>query len=403
MELFYLMLLGTGALALGHSYVGYPLYLWWRTRRLPPPATPPPLARDRLPRLTVLMAAHNEEAVIGRKLQGLVTQDYPSDRYRIMVGSDCSTDATNDILTRYAEEYSSLTFIPFRTRQGKPAIINQLAAAAVAEWGSGPDHLFVITDASVIPASEGLLRRMAAHFDDQPDLALVDTVILPTGLADEGISRSEQQYLSMEVRLKHWESRLWRYMIGPFGGCYALRSDFYTPVPDNFLVDDFYICMKAFERGGRAVNDPGAVCYESIPHDPWEEFRRKARISAGNFQNLKTFTHLWWPPAGLPNFAFFSHKVLRWLGPLWLLLMATGQAGLLLRGGNLFYWCLFLLWAGPLVLLPVLDLALRTLGRHWLPARHVRYFLLMNTALLAGFIRYVKGIRTNVWKPPKRH
>jgi hypothetical protein len=111
------------------------------------------------------------------------------------------------------------------------------------------------------------------------------------------------------------------------------------------------------------------------------------------------FVDLWLPPFGLPNFPFFSHKILRWLGPLWLILLWL-TAGLL--SYNQFYALLFVLITALYTLTPLLDEGLKKCNKHWALLRNVRYFLTMNLALLAGYLRYVKGIKSNVWQPPKR-
>lgn len=397
MELFLQMLFWLSAMSLAYTYALYP---WWlgrlaRGRSLPTRRYENPADG---PEVSVLMAVHNEEKVLAEKLDSLLAQDYPAGKLLIWVGSDRSTDQTNAILSRYAAEHAHLRFFPFEQRQGKPGIINQLARRASVERPTGRDHVFLITDASVILSAD-TVWRLVRHFRS-PELAIADARMVHTGMQEAGISRSEDHYISREVRLKHHESVLWQHMIGPFGGCYALRSDYFEPIPDNFLVDDFYLTMRVFERGGWAINELEAVCYEPVGHELREEFRRKARISAGNYQNLLRFRRLWWPPVGIPNVLFFSHKVLRWLGPFWLLFLLL--AAFLLRD-NLLYLALLVMLLTGFLLVPLLDVALRALGRHWLPSRHVRYFLMMNLALLAGFFRFIKGIKTNVWQPPKRY
>ncbi|MCB0636029.1 MAG: glycosyltransferase [Lewinella sp.] len=397
MALFWQFLFWMSGGLLLYTYVLYP---WWLSR----------LARGRQlmterydrpetgPRVTVLMAVHNEERVLEEKLNSLLVQEYPREQYSIWVGSDCSTDATNDILARYAAAHDHFHFFPFLERQGKPGVINHLAAAAAAAYPVGDRHVFLITDASVI-LSPSVVWKLVRHFRS-PELAIVDAHMRHTGMQAAGISRSENQYISREVGLKHHESVLWQYMIGPFGGCYALRSDYFEPIPGTFLVNDFYLTMRAFERGGRAINELEAVCHEPVGHELGEEFRRKARISAGNFQNLVRFRRLWWPPLGVPQALFFSHKVLRWLGPFLLLIILA--AAVALSGNQLYRWLLLILLSG-FILVPLLDVGLRRYRLHWLPLRHVRYFLMMNLALLVGFFRYLKGIKTNVWQPPKRY
>lgn len=397
MEIVLQIIFWLSGLAIAYSYVGYPLWLAWRVRgrQLNTLQFASP---SEAPHLSVLMAVHNEEKVLREKLDSLIRQEYPTHRFSIWIGSDCSTDATNTILEEYAAQDARIHLQLFTSRQGKPGIINQLAQKAIDKYGQHEGHLFLITDASVMltPKVSWCLVR---HFKT-PKLAIVDAHMVHTGMEAASISHSEDSYISWEGQLKQNESILWQRMIGPFGGCYALRSDFYQEVPANFLVDDFYITMRVFEEGGLAINELEAICYEPVGHEMSEEFRRKARISAGNVQNLLRFRKMWWPPVGNPNFAFFSHKVLRWFGPLWLIGLLVSGA---LLSHNLFYGFLFLFLLVGVFLVPLLDVLLRQLHIHVLLLRHVRYFLVMNLALFAGFIRYIKGIRTNVWQPPKRH
>jgi hypothetical protein len=145
-----------------------------------------------------------------------------------------------------------------------------------------------------------------------------------------------------------------------------------------------------------------AVCYEDVSDHLPEEFRRKARISAGNFQNLAEFRQLLWPPWRGVAFAFWSHKVLRWLTPLLLLLALAANVALVLRGAGWFYQ---LTLAGQLAL-PLLVLLDRVVGRlGWHPRllRFVTHFYSMNAALALGLWRYLRGVRTTVWQPTQRN
>lgn len=349
------------------------------------------------PYVSVLMAVHNEESVIEEKINSLIQQEYPSKQFHIFIGSDNSSDNTNKIIKRYSQQYPNLHFFPFEERQGKPGVINQLARTANKQFAVGKNHVYLITDASVI-LKKNVALELCKHFK-HPELAIVDAHMVHTGMQAEDISQSENRYISWEGRLKYHESILWKKMIGPFGGCYALRSNYFTPVPDNFLVDDFYITMQAFQKGGLAVNAPDAICYEPVGHQITEEFRRKSRISAGNIQNMLLFRKLWWPPIGLPNFLFFSHKILRWFGPIWLILLLI-SSGLLIR--FLLFKIIFSCLLSAYLFIPIFDNLLKKIGVNWSLLRNIHYFLLMNVALLAGYFRYAKGIRSNVWQPPKR-
>jgi cellulose synthase/poly-beta-1,6-N-acetylglucosamine synthase-like glycosyltransferase len=392
-----LVLVFWGSLAgLLHTYLLYPLLMWWLARGKAPRGLRYSTGEE-WPSLAILMAAYNEEAVIEEKMDRLLDLDYPQGKLQIWVGSDCSTDRTNAILSAFAKRHDFIQFIPYKTRQGKPGIINDLAKRAIS--GAAAECL-IITDASVMPEPQ-TAKQLIGHFKD-PEIGLVDGHIRHTGMRQAGISRAENSYISTEAQLKYWEGQNWGCMMGPFGGLYAIRAAYFSPVPDNYLVDDFYICMRVFEQGGKAISDLEAVSYESVSHEIQEEYRRKTRISAGNFQNLFTFTKLWWPPVGRLRFAFFSHKALRWLGP-FLLLLALLSACALAWGGNLLYQLLFFLMAGGMLAVPILDRLLRWLNIHFLPLRGAHYFLAMNRALLSGFFKFAKGIRSNVWQPTKRN
>lgn len=387
-------------LGLVHTYLVYPrLMRWLAAGRQPNSDVYTP--ESQWPPVAVIMSVYNEAAVIGEKMEKLAALEYPGS-LQVLVGSDCSDDPTNAIAAAFARQHRHIHFFPFQQRRGKPEVVNELAARARALFpeGQAGEGVFIITDASVMPQPDAVIW-MVRHFRN-PGIGLVDAYVIHTGMAQQGISQAENTYISGEVLLKYHEGLAWGCMMGPFGGFYAIRARYFSKVPPNYLVDDFYITLRMFERGGQAINDPKAICYEAVSHDIGVEYRRKARISAGNFQNLFTFPHLWWPPVGKLRFAFFSHKALRWLGPFFLMLMLF-SSGAMALSGNLFQQWLFAIMAGGAILVPVLDQLLRQFGLHWLPLRGARYFLVMNLALLAGFFKFIKGVRSNVWQPTKRN
>ncbi len=383
-----------------HSYVGYPLLmrgLVRRDNRLRPVWED--LADPDLPVVSVICSLHNEEQVAEQKLETVLRSHYPRHKLFLFWGSDASSDRTNELLEARAAKEAGFFFFPYPHRRGKPGVVNDLVAKAKARFGSGDRHILILTDANVL-FEETTIWQLVRHFRS-PEIGLVDARMIPTGMTGAGISRAENTYISSEVLLKHAEGRVWGAMMGPFGGCFALRSDLFLPVPANFLVDDFFLAMHVLERGSQAINDLEARCYEAVSHDIREEYRRKRRIAAGNFQNLVRFRRLWWPPLTRVGFAFFSHKVIRWIGP-FLMLGTWLSAGVLALFGNLFFICMFLLMTLAGVLLIGADVALSKSNINWLPLRGFRYFLSMNLALVEGFWQYKKGIESNVWQPTKR-
>jgi cellulose synthase/poly-beta-1,6-N-acetylglucosamine synthase-like glycosyltransferase len=344
------------------------------------------------------MAVHNEEVVLEKKLASLAVQDYPGPM-TVHVASDASTDRTESILKAFTLPGSNrdYRYSVNARRLGKPATINQLAEAA------GRQGILVLTDASVMLSASTVTELITPLIADTT-LGVVDSRIVHTGAeGGPGIGASEEGYIEREVAVKQAEGRYFGYTVGPFGGCWALRAAAFRPVPDTYLVDDFFLCMSAYRAGWRGLSSQRAIVYEGVGQQLRQEFRRKVRIGSGNWQNLLHFRDLWWPPwkDGLA-FALFSHKILRWVTPLLVGVIMAALLGLWWGGGN--YWAGLLLGmaiGAPLLTL-LIDFVLSRLQIDLPVLRNVNYFMAMNLALLVGFLRFLNGIKSNVWQPSYR-
>ncbi|TSA33346.1 MAG: glycosyltransferase [Porphyromonadaceae bacterium] len=377
-------------IAVFHSYVLFPaiLRLAGAFRRLPGDY---PGNAGTEPMVSILLSAYNEEDVIEEKIRSVFNTHYPATRFEILIGSDHSTDRTPEIIEHLTKEFPAIRFFNFTLRQGKPNVINKLVTETRGE-------ILILTDANVI-FDKNTLTRITAPFGDSI-IGLVDTQMINLGMRREGISFQEKAYISREVQIKYLESRLWGVMMGPFGGCFAIRRELFEPVPANFLVDDFFLNMKVLESGYKAVNNPAARVYEDVSNDLSIEFKRKIRIATGNFQNLKRFKKLLSPAKPALAFCFFSHKVIRWMGPVFLLLALLALS--FLAFSSVFYQVLLFAYI-VVLLVPALDYLLKKLNLHFKIFRFITHFLGMNLALSIGMVRYLKGVKTNVWQPTKRH
>ncbi|GGG62016.1 glycosyltransferase [Hymenobacter glacieicola] len=384
--------LGGSLLLVAHTYVLFPLLLARLARgRQQNPEVYPPTSPE-LPRVDVLLAVYNEEQVIEQKIRSTFATTYPLNKLTFYIGSDNSQDQTNALVEKLMAEYPGLQFRPFRQRTGKPGVMEALSAEATAP-------VLVLTDANVFFTPD-TLYHLVKHFRN-PRIGQVGGHILNLDHRRDGISGQEKAYLERENQIKYQEGVVWGTMIGAFGGCFAVRRACYHPAPASFIVDDFFISMAVLQEGYQAINELAAVCHEDVSDKLPEEFRRKARISTGNFQNLVAFRRLLWPPWRGVSFAYWSHKVLRWLTPLLLLVMVLANMVLVVRGGGWFYQLLLLGQLGaPLLLL--LDGALHRVGIHARLLRFITHFYSMNAALLLGLWRFLSGVKTTVWEPTQR-
>ena len=345
---------------------------------------------DEIPSLSILIAAYNEQSIIKEKVMSIINSNFPTDKIEIIIGSDCSTDNTNEIIKKLAEEYPFIIAINFEKRTGKSGVVNRLVKRAKSD-------ILIITDANII-FSENTISSLIQHFKN-PQIGLVDSNMVNIGIKKSGISFQEKTYISWEVKFKHAESKLWGMLMGPFGGCFAIRKSLFTPIPENFLVDDFYVCMNILQNGHKTINDLKAIVYEDVSNQISEEFRRKRRISMGNFINLFHFKKLLLKPFSKLGFVFISHKVFRWFGPVLLLLIFVANYFLILD--SIFYKTTFFAQI-ILFIFPFIDLLLRKIGIHIIILRFITHFYSMNLALLIGMIDYLTANKKGVWEPTKR-
>lgn len=343
---------------------------------------------DELPTVDILFAAYNEEAVLEGKLESMLKTNYPKDKIRIFVGSDASTDRTNEIVKKFADTNANIHLIEFPGRTGKSGIINALAEKATAD-------IFILTDANVI-FFEDTIFNLVKHFKNN-DVAQIAANIIKVSPKKEGIASQEMNYIQMENKIKYAESKRWNIVMGAEGGCYAIRKEFYAPVPKNFYMDDFYITMNVLEKGKQVLFEPKAVCNEDVPTSGDEEFKRKVRISIGNFQNLNRYKVLLTKKD--IGFAFVSHKVLRWLTPFFIIITFVGSFFLSWYSNWFFF---FFAMELMFLLSPAFDSIFSVNGKGFGPIKTAAHFVRMNAALLKGFFKWAMGIESNIWQPTKR-
>jgi len=382
------ILLWTSVGALLYTYALYPLLVRLLTHHRE--YSGPAYTEQELPAVSILIPAHNESAVIEQKISGIYRSTYPLSKVEVIVGSDASTDRTDEIVLALTKTYRRLRLERMQERSGKAGVLNKLAEQATGE-------IIVLTDANVL-FEEDTLFELIKYFKGR-DIGLIDTTMQHMGIRKQGISTAEKTYLSGEAALKHGEGLLWGVMMGPFGGCYAVRRSLFPVIPTDCMTDDFFVCMRVLLQRFRAVSASRAIVVEDISSDMRDEFRRKIRIATGNFQNLAAFASVLLRPSAL-SFAFLSHKVLRWFGPVFIIIICL--LSLLLMNDSPANFGIVLVEIAALSLL-LLDMALRRFNVHLHPARLLTHFATTNVAMFLGMVRYYFRSHTGIWAPTRRH
>ena len=333
------------------------------------------------PTVSIVFAAYNESSIIEDKIRSLYHTNYPIDLLSVWVGSDMSDDGTDAIIRSLQKEFPNLNLNVNEVRSGKSATINRLVALSSAE-------VIIATDANILfkaTTIEELVRPIA----QEKATAVAGTL----KYEDKGVASStasnEKAYLSLENAIRRAESRKHGICLGMEGGLYSMKKAFWQPIPPNTFMEDFFQTVQLISRDQKVLFNESAVGLEDVSTSLREEYKRKIRISIGNWQNLVRFYPLIfkhpYPFGGL----FIMHKVLRWVTPhLYLIALAAG----LFTPNWLFFTAM-------LVGLPISQLILLALG--W--ATPLAYFYAMNAALFVGFIKYIKGVKSSVWQPTKRN
>jgi cellulose synthase/poly-beta-1,6-N-acetylglucosamine synthase-like glycosyltransferase len=359
---------------LGFTYAGYPLIVWLLARLAPRSVR----SGDAFPPISVIIAVHNGERDLARKLDATLDLAYPGD-VEVIVASDGSSDGTDAIAESKAER--GVRLVRNEPRAGKEAAQAAAIAQAVGE-------ILVFTDLAAELEPEAL-RNIVRPFAD----ATVGAVSSNDVVDSEG---GEGRYVRFEMALRELESRATS-IVGLSGSFFAVRRALCTPWPAD-LASDFRIALEAASRGFRAVSEPTARAHFRAAEQPAAEWARKVRTVRRGIAVLSAYRSLLNPRYGRIALSLWGHKVARFTSPfaLVLLLVAsaiaaseTGLAAALLGGQIAFYGLGLAALLAPSVI-------------RWGFARIAGYFLLVNASIAVGWVYHLTGRRAVLWKPTQR-
>lgn len=343
---------------------------------------------DYRPSVCILVAAHQEAAVIESKVLNFYEIDYPKEKLSMLVVSDGSTDGTDEIVAKHVGP--RLKLIRQSPRAGKAAALGVGLPLIDSE-------IVVLTDANTL-FDPSAVSALVANFGD----ARVGAVTGEVRLVDDkvGYADSEGAYYRYETQIQAAEARFWS-VIGVDGALYAVRRELIKAPPTDAILDDFTISMEIACQGYRIVFEPKAFAVEDAPPQLVDEFNRKTRTAAGAFQAL---FRGWGVPRSNPRlmFSYFSHKLLRWLSP-WFMLIAFTCNGVLAFGSPAWHspWCLLFIGQCAFysaALVGLLIPAARRLSLVSVPM----YFAMMNAAMVRGLFRHLLNGSTGTWNRTPR-
>ncbi len=364
------------ALALFHTFVGYPLVVLlqarWRAR---------PLRRSTAtPTVSVIVAVYNGAGQVESRLANLAALDYPPGLLDIVVVCDGCEDDSAARCRRFGDE--RVRVLEHARRRGKAACLNDAVAAARGE-------VLLMLDVRQRLEPEAL-RELVANLAD-PAVGVVGGELCFED-PQTGFARSVDAYWRYETLIRRSESASGS-TIGVSGALYAMRRELFQALPEGTVLDDVLVPMRAARTGWRVVFEPRARAWDRPSTEPAQEQRRKIRTLAGNFQLLQLAPWLLSPARNPLWFRFASHKLLRLLAP-WLVLLLGVSATLL---ANVHLLCALTLAALLAGLAMVLAARLVPAAGRWLPVRLSVAFFYMNAYAAMALLTFARNRRLHLW------
>ena len=382
MELFFQSVLVFCLVVLMYTYIGYPalLLLLGSLRRRPMPDD------GYTPSISILIAAYNEESSIGRKLEQTLALDYPPDKMEIIVLSDCSTDASDEIVRSFRDPRVKL--LRMARRRGKTHAQNEGVKHAVGE-------VLIFSDATTTYHPQAL-RYLAANYSD-PKVGAVtgrNRYFDPDNDSPTGLGTVA--FWNYENIIKTLQSRIYT-LTGCVGCIYSVRRSVYTELTDD-VISDLVQPLWVIQKGYRVRFESRALAYEETTTTTREEFWMRVRVVTRGMRGLMSVPELFNPwRYGWVSFQLYSHKVLRWLAWFFLFgaLLSSCFAGAapwvrLLEVAQAVFYA-----AAVVSLLVPLHRGSKLLG---VPL----YFCTLNAAAMLSILELLRGRKYVVWETVRK-
>ncbi|WP_161629832.1 glycosyltransferase family 2 protein [Desulfogranum japonicum] len=372
-----------------YTYLGYPVYLWLVSRLYPQKIHKQLL--EQVPAVSVVVAAKNEEANITARLQNLCDQDYPLEQMQLIVVSDGSNDRTVELLKDFRTQLAGkalspeIVIIELPESKGKPNALNTAVQKAQGE-------ILVFTDCRQKFATNAL-RELVANFSD-PTIGCVSGELLFYQQTDPTLEVEMGAYWKYEKAVRKLESATGSVM-GATGAIYAIRKNLYNEIPASTLIDDVLIPLQVVGHGKRVIFDSGAVAYDVVSQNIFQEWHRKVRTLTGNWQLLSLKPGLLNPWHNPFAARFFWHKVARLLVPFALLgaLIFSMLLDGLVYNFIFFIQVLFYGIAGLVCFIPAF--------RDNAVLKITYFFCVLNLAVMYALYIWLSGGSKTIWKNKK--
>lgn len=374
-----------------YTYIGYGMLVFLLVKIKGKRATQASEGYEFEPKVTLVVPAYNEEDFIFEKAKNSLAIDYPKDKLRILFITDGSTDKTYEVL----DSIKGIEVIHENLRSGKSAAENR-----AMRYVETPVVIFC--DANTY-LNEDCIKKIVQHYRD-PEVGAVSGEKRISGGSQHGISTAgEGMYWKYESFLKRMDSDLYT-IVGAAGELISFRSELVEDLEEDTILDDFIQSLRICQKGYRVVYEPEAYAVETASENSREELKRKIRIAAGGWQAMHRLRSLLNPFKNFTlTFQYVSHRVLRWsLSAFALPIIFILNAMLVFSDASHVTYKLLFLGQSSFYLLSILGWYLESKNVKVKALYVPYYFAMMNYAVFAGFLRWVRGNQKATWEKSAR-
>lgn len=341
------------------------------------------------PSVALMIAAYNEELSIAKKIENSLSLDYPKDKLKIIVVSDGSTDRTDDIVKSYA--HRGVELIRVEGRVGKTEARN-IAVKSVKE------EIIIFSDATTRYKTD-IVKKLVRNFADKAVGMVTGHLIYQDG-DNTQMGLGQKLYWKYESLIKKSQTEMGT-LTGSVGCVTAFRTGLYTPLPDN-IIEDFTGPLMMVMKGFRVVYEEEAICFEETTTKSSKEWSMRVRVIRGGMTGLlfakKILNPFQYP---LASFQLISHKVLRWMVPLFMIFFATVTFQAVLADPEYQVAQLLLILQILFYGSAVLAFILEKKGIHLKITAIPFYFVVVNLAALVAMFKMLNHTLEATWEPQR--
>lgn len=337
--------------------------------------------------VAVVIAAYNEENSIADCIDAILASELEGVTLHIFVGSDGSTDETNAIVQEYERYFPSVTLLPF-PRGGKNKTLNKI----FEQINHSLYPFVVLVDADIRVQKHTIQHLLDKFTDNRVGAVLARRTHSEINDSNSTVIMSEGVYHSLEVFIQKIESKIWS-TVNTFGPCYALRTRLFTPIPSIAVCDDFFITSSVNLQHKCVVLAETAEVVEVRDRSVQRDFKRRIRTVSGGLATIASIPSILNPFSKWIGFFMWSHKMLRWFTPLYLILILV--TSFLIETS--FFSLYFIAFELSILFLSLLLFYLEDKVEIPSKIKIFGYFFSLNIAMIVGITEFLQGKATSIW------